>query len=963
METLTISTGGESRSIELDLEDVSIGRSEDNIIQIPEKRSSRAHCRIDRTADGYELVDLDTPNGTRINGVRVQGKAPIRSGDEIQIGDTTILVGQRRAAPVEDAPRPVVVPAATATPKSERAPKRTASSVTPRPLSEEQRETLWIKRHAPTLIVPLAAAIAIGFGVQFYLDSTATSALRASQAKVEHQLGMTATVRDMQASIDAIDAWKKQVVELGRENDFAAAIVKLSQAQTKLTKQVQSWTAADEEWNNLAKRRQLGTMDPREYLHRLNGLKTLFAATPTASVIDGALAEARSAIRDAMFKDFDKMKAEVTTLVKDQKYLASLERINAFEEQLQGDELAAEDFAKGFEYQLPAVRNIAIEAMQTDIEAVTAKVDELAQAKQLDRARAVLDGAVDRFAGTPYAYQLKRDLEALRMMERSPGKVTNLAEARKVAEEGAASAKKYEDAKELMRKGEYARALIALKGAAEGATEATAAEFAQYAADVERFLALRAKFIKAVNAGELADSTWQIGSLLFEIYKADDERIHMRGRGGAGETAATFRQMGYRKMYELFLKMRLVYEDWQTVGIFCFAHGMDPEGHVSLIQAIEVNKAGKADVFALFSRVTGIAQPAEGFVVYNQRIMTARQQDLAEKTKGVEELAAKVARGGAGSDGAAAELAGALGKLAETHGVEIADAVKKKLADKLLEQRAGLLSALVTGAGLGTVDQLDNLLEELEKRRAHALKLIEDEKEYPYDACHGCKAQPEVDKRVEAVKVIWNDPFSSGVIPGTVQGQVDRIKQIDDQLGKIGIDTPKIEGLDLDHARAIANKKLDIQTYGGKSGKGDVTHNEQQMKENKERESKATALEKKQVEITNNYRIMMGRRALRLDDQLTLAARGHSAYMESSGQWGHVIPGHPNGDTPAERAAKEGYTASTGENIFKGSGDPKSAFDAWYNSSGHHRNMVNENWKAMGAGHAGNHWTQLFGSK
>jgi pSer/pThr/pTyr-binding forkhead associated (FHA) protein len=71
------------------LERTSIGRSRDNKIYLADKRASRHHARIDLQQGTFVLIDLDSANGTFVNGQRVQRQA-LRSGDEIRIGDTRL---------------------------------------------------------------------------------------------------------------------------------------------------------------------------------------------------------------------------------------------------------------------------------------------------------------------------------------------------------------------------------------------------------------------------------------------------------------------------------------------------------------------------------------------------------------------------------------------------------------------------------------------------------------------------------------------------------------------------------------------------------------------------------------------------------------------------------------------------------------------------------------------------------
>jgi uncharacterized protein YkwD len=119
-------------------------------------------------------------------------------------------------------------------------------------------------------------------------------------------------------------------------------------------------------------------------------------------------------------------------------------------------------------------------------------------------------------------------------------------------------------------------------------------------------------------------------------------------------------------------------------------------------------------------------------------------------------------------------------------------------------------------------------------------------------------------------------------------------------------------------------------------------------------------LEIEQVAITNDYRIMMGRHALEIDTRLVESAKGHCEEMNRLGYFDHTSPVGAN-KTPWDRMKNAGYDAAGGENISLGSEAPKATHIAWYNSSGHHRNILGEHWFAMGSGRGGRLWTQNFG--
>jgi pSer/pThr/pTyr-binding forkhead associated (FHA) protein len=54
---------------------------------------SRVHCRLTAAAAAVELIDLDSTNGTYVNGVRVE-RASLKDGDELGIGRVTFRISR-----------------------------------------------------------------------------------------------------------------------------------------------------------------------------------------------------------------------------------------------------------------------------------------------------------------------------------------------------------------------------------------------------------------------------------------------------------------------------------------------------------------------------------------------------------------------------------------------------------------------------------------------------------------------------------------------------------------------------------------------------------------------------------------------------------------------------------------------------------------------------------------------------
>ena len=71
-------------------ETLSIGRDPASDVQVSELSVSRHHCRVKSESGQYKIVDLDSFNGTFINGVPVKEQA-LKHGDQIAIGDVLLL--------------------------------------------------------------------------------------------------------------------------------------------------------------------------------------------------------------------------------------------------------------------------------------------------------------------------------------------------------------------------------------------------------------------------------------------------------------------------------------------------------------------------------------------------------------------------------------------------------------------------------------------------------------------------------------------------------------------------------------------------------------------------------------------------------------------------------------------------------------------------------------------------------
>ena len=68
-----------------------VGRSPKNRIVLPDDLCSRDHAELSYAEDAWYVRDLESLNGTRVNGRNVRGDRELDSGDEVQFGRSKFL--------------------------------------------------------------------------------------------------------------------------------------------------------------------------------------------------------------------------------------------------------------------------------------------------------------------------------------------------------------------------------------------------------------------------------------------------------------------------------------------------------------------------------------------------------------------------------------------------------------------------------------------------------------------------------------------------------------------------------------------------------------------------------------------------------------------------------------------------------------------------------------------------------
>ncbi|WP_226658690.1 CAP domain-containing protein [Guptibacillus hwajinpoensis] len=118
--------------------------------------------------------------------------------------------------------------------------------------------------------------------------------------------------------------------------------------------------------------------------------------------------------------------------------------------------------------------------------------------------------------------------------------------------------------------------------------------------------------------------------------------------------------------------------------------------------------------------------------------------------------------------------------------------------------------------------------------------------------------------------------------------------------------------------------------------------------------------EQQVVNLTNEERAKAGLPALEVDTELSKVAQAKSEDMRDNNYFAHNSPTY---GSPFDMMNQFGVDyQSAGENIAKGQQTPEEVVNAWMNSEGHRKNIMNGSFTHIGVGYVeeGNIWTQQF---
>src|SRR5262249_18008291 len=140
----------------VDVQDgATLGRAVECSVHLRDASVSRHHARLERSGEGWRIVDTESRNGLHVRGERVAAAALV-DGIEFRVGDVDLRFrlapGEQARKPelaeiaLEEEPAPAAPPPPAPVPRAPETLDRTATSI-PRPGVPEQRGARILQYH------------------------------------------------------------------------------------------------------------------------------------------------------------------------------------------------------------------------------------------------------------------------------------------------------------------------------------------------------------------------------------------------------------------------------------------------------------------------------------------------------------------------------------------------------------------------------------------------------------------------------------------------------------------------------------------------------------------------------------------------------------------------------------------------------------------------------------------------
>jgi|GEM_PF-1215107 len=97
--------------LEFSTPSVTIGRDPSNMLTLNTDGVSRCHAEFRQLPEGgWVVVDLNSTNGTKLDGARIAGQAPLADGCRVEIGENLMELSELATAPAQVIFNPIVTP-------------------------------------------------------------------------------------------------------------------------------------------------------------------------------------------------------------------------------------------------------------------------------------------------------------------------------------------------------------------------------------------------------------------------------------------------------------------------------------------------------------------------------------------------------------------------------------------------------------------------------------------------------------------------------------------------------------------------------------------------------------------------------------------------------------------------------------------------------------------------------------
>ncbi|MCB9833945.1 MAG: FHA domain-containing protein [Planctomycetes bacterium] len=622
------------------------------------------------------------------------------------------------------------------------------------------------------------------------------------------------------------------------------------------------------------------------------------------------------------------------------------------------DELMAEFEARRLDRLLREAREAKLDLLTRarGVWEETAKAaEDRADAGDFAGARALLTAAAPGFGGTAFEAAAQSAVQLLELRARGQEVAVARPEGREEAPRPARVEKVDDGATSLIARAEKAAAARDWAGAAAAYREALklakgeslTRSWTRRAELLAALARLKDAVVVAVNDENRRVRSLHVGRLSARPYAADQDQIQLKF-GGSGLVTWRWTEIPGETLLDLFQAGVDQPDDQLDYARAAIELGDEKRALAALVKAAGSSRSRKEEADRIFADWRGRDLPPGGFIVEEGGFFGPDEWSEIELRRSARKEAEKLVKARRAQ---LPDLVARVKAMGEPALEPLQVALEERYALVLAEAEASsFVSAPARYRG--------KLIEELDRRRAEALALIRDEKRYPYPyGPNQEEVEREVTALVERVRQVYQQP--SVLLLETEKGLSEKLDELEEIVGLMLVptsDRPSPSAF-LDQV----DRAIDLRNQG--PSPSDQRYNEEVFIFNAEIKSSITDEEREVHRLTNEYRLMMGLRAVKIDEALVLAARGHSQEMKDLGYFSHTSPTKGR-ERPGDRCRLAGWGGAASENIAQGQRSPEGAVEGWIHSSGHHRNILGPRWTHLGCGKAkdGFYWTQNFGN-